>query len=33
MPGDAMLPGSTIFPVIVPSKGAAILVKEWVVLA
>ena len=33
MPGDAMFPGSTIFPVITPSKGAAILVKELMVLA
>ena len=33
MPGDAMFPGSTIFSVIRPSKGAAIVVKEPVVLA
>jgi hypothetical protein len=33
MPGDARFPGSTIFPVITPSKGAAIVVKEWAVLA
>ena len=28
MPGDAMFPGSTIFSVIMPSKGAAIVVKD-----
>ena len=33
MPGDAMFPGSTSFSVTMPSKGAAIVVKESVVLA
>ena len=33
MPGDAMFPGSTIFSVTMPSKGAAIVVKDSVVLA
>ena len=33
MPGDAMFPGSTIFSVTMPSKGAAIVAKDSVVLA
>ncbi len=33
MPGDAMLPGSTIFSVTMPSKGAVIVAKDSVVLA
>ena len=33
MPGEAMFPGSTIVAVTMPSKGAAIVVKDSVVLA
>lgn len=33
VPGDAMFPGSTIFSVTIPSNGAAMVVKDSVVLA